>query len=420
MFCTNCGVGLTGGPKFCPGCGVAAGLKGPSLSINELIEKLIETHLDVLVGYGSAPSDRAIIEESLTKLFNELQLKTVGGTCFTFDPATRACTSDTVDEFADSIAPLAIHAIMSRSNLQESILPCVSTFLNWFVFSIDIPVNPETVHRIFIFNLRDGLSDANLTFFGFNTNIEIVKSFYQDTYPQGREEFFSQLKLIAESSEPGEIDVLPGNRPWFEAGTDRKKLWGIARDIFQETFFPVKTSIKEILDSADWLKEHLIFLQGSLPSFLTQEYLGLIQCQESVTGNKSPISGKDKLLLFSDYGICEIYTKEKHRRGTAPVFLSRNEVTEISIGTEVHESHGGFSSSVSTFMVITIHTSNYQIRTLYVYMGGNEQELNSSRPRIMQNLERIATYYSLVEGDVAQSSSGYTMTPSIGFWHSID
>ena len=146
----------------------------------------------------------------------------------------------------------------------------------------------------------------------------------------------------------------------------------------------------------------------------------MIQCQEMVTGNKSPISGKEKILFFSDQGVCEIYTKEKHRRGASPRLFQRDTVSEISIGTEVHESHGGFTSSVSTFMVITIHTTNYEVHTKYMHLGDNEQELNSSRPGIMKELEQIARFYSLVEGDVAQSSSGYTLTPSIGFWHSLD
>jgi hypothetical protein len=71
-------------------------------------------------------------------------------------------------------------------------------------------------------------------------------------------------------------------------------------------------------------------------------------------------------------------------------------------------------------MVITIHTTNYEVHTKYMHLGDNEQELNSSRPGIMRKLEQIAKFYSLVEGDVAQSSSGYTLTPSIGFWQSLD
>jgi len=420
MFCSECGSGLDSQPKFCPNCGAAIGVKAPEIDVAELTKELVDTHLGLLGGYGSSPSDRAIIEEAVTKLFNELQTKTVGGICFTYDPTTRACTSDTVDEFADSVAPNAIETIMTSNKVADSILPCISTFLNWFSFGIEIPLNPSTTHAIFLNNLKDGLSDANLTFFGFTSNIEIVKNFYLNVYPEGTDEFLGLLKLTAAQSISGEIDVLPGNQPWFSPETDRKGLWEIVATTFEQSFYPIKTSIREAIQSTDWLGEHLEFLETNLASFLSEEFVGLIQCQEAVTGNKSPISGKDKILLFSDLGICEIYTKEKYRRGTKPLYFPRQQVSEISIGTETHESHGGFSSSSSTFMVLTIHTANYEVHTKYVHLGSSEQELNASRPGIMKRLEDISKFYSLVEGDIAQSSSGYTLTPSIGFWHAVD
>lgn len=420
MFCSDCGNALESNPKFCQNCGAPTGASKPEIDIQEFTKGLVDTHLGLLGGYGSAASDRAIIEEAITNLFNEIHKATVGENLFTFDSATRACSSDTTDEFAESIAPQVIDIILTSAKVQDSIRPCISTFMNWFVYSIDIPIQSSTKHIMFLNNLRDSLSDANLTFFGFTSNIEVVKTFYLDEYPQGQDEFFSLLTMIADQSKSGEIEVLPGNQPWFATGTDRRELWGNVKTHFEQSFFPVKLTVREILESNSWLGEHLIYLQTSSPSFLSEEFVALIQCQEMVTGNKSPISGKEKILFFSDQGVCEIYTKEKHRRGTSPRLFQRDTVSEISIGTEVHESHGGFTSSVSTFMVITIHTTNYEVHTKYMHLGNNEQELNSSRPGIMKKLEQIARYYSLVEGDVAQSSSGYTLTPSIGFWHSLD
>jgi hypothetical protein len=420
MFCSECGSGLENQPKFCPNCGAAIGVKAPELDVKKLTTELVDTHLGLLGGYGSVASDRSIIEEAITNLFNEIHKVTEGENLFTFDPVTRACSSDTTDEFAESIAPQVIDIVLTSAKVQEYIRPCISSFMNWFVYSIDIPIHATTKHIMFLNNLKDTLSDANLTFFGFTSNAEIVKNFYLDEYPEGKNEFFSLLTSIADQSKSGEIEVLPGNQPWFAPGTDRKEQWDNVKTHFEQSFFPVKTTVKEILGSNSWLDEHLVYLQTSMPSFLAEEFVALIQCQEMVTGNKSPISGKEKILLFSDQGICEIYTKEKHRRGTSPHLFQREIVSEISIGTETHESHGGFTSSASTFMVITIHTTNYEVHTKYMHLGDNEQELNSSRPGIMRKLEQIAKFYSLVEGDVAQSSSGYTLTPSIGFWQSLD
>jgi hypothetical protein len=53
-------------------------------------------------------------------------------------------------------------------------------------------------------------------------------------------------------------------------------------------------------------------------------------------------------------------------------------------------------------------------------MGGNEAELNSARPEMMKKIAEISKFYKIVEGDVIQSSSGFSISPSIGIWHPID
>jgi hypothetical protein len=248
----------------------------------------------------------------------------------------------------------------------------------------------------------------------------MVKVFYMTTFPEGKDEFFSCLKSIADQSQPGDIEALPGRQSPFELGTDRKEYWKIIADNYHQRFYPVITTVREILTSNEWLGEYLPFLESHLGTFLSSEFVSVIQCHEMVTGNKSPISGKDKILLFSNSGIAEIYANEKHRRGTAPVFYPREQIDEISIGTEVHESHGGFSSNVSTFSVISIRTKSHQLHTKYVYMGENEHELNVNRPKLMTKLTQLSSYYPLAEGDVVQSASGYTLSPSIGIWHPIN
>lgn len=164
MFCSECGSGLENRPKFCPNCGAAIGEKAPELDVKKLTTELVDTHLGLLGGYGSAASDRSIIEEAITNLFNEIHNVTEGENLFTFDPVTRACSSDTTDEFVESIAPQVIDLVLTSTKVQDSIRPCISTFLNWFVFIYDVPLKPRVKHVMFLNNLKDELSDANLTF----------------------------------------------------------------------------------------------------------------------------------------------------------------------------------------------------------------------------------------------------------------
>jgi hypothetical protein len=71
-------------------------------------------------------------------------------------------------------------------------------------------------------------------------------------------------------------------------------------------------------------------------------------------------------------------------------------------------------------MVLTIFTADNKIYTKHVYLGDSESELNASRPLMMERLRNISKYFRIVEGDVIQSSSGFSVSPSIGFWQGID
>jgi hypothetical protein len=419
MYCTNCGLKNTMNSKFCADCGTKMVSPKESFDINIVISNAIDTHLSLLGGYGSSVTDRPLIENAITELFNEIHSTTVGGKCFTFDQDTRACSCDTVDEFADSIAPLVIESILTSEKVPHSILPIISVFLNWFVFAVNVPIGAETKHILFMNNLRDGLSDSNLNYFGVLPSLEYIGYFYSDEFPKAKAEFFEELKKIVDQAVSGKIEAMPSSQSIWKAHQDRKDEWQNVLNWCQNKFYPVKLSVREALAS-DYFKDTVEYLTLRLEAFLSQAWVGVINCDEPVSGNKSPISGKNKLLFFSEEGICELYSKEKERENKRPMFIPKAEVIEIAVGTENHQSYGGFSSSEQTFMVITIFTTNHQIYTRYKFMGDSEERVNQNRPGVMNELALISQHYSVVEGDVVQSSSGYSITPSIGFWHSID
>jgi hypothetical protein len=419
LFCSDCGSDVETSARFCANCGARVASKREIIDIPELTKSLIEKQLKPLSGYGSEPSDRAIIEEEITKLFNDIHSKTIGGPLFTYDPKTRFCESDTTDEI-DVVGPQIIEVILNSDQVQNSIRPIISTFINWFVLSINIPIEPRTMHIMFLANLEDSLSDANIAFFGLTNNFELVKNFYNSTFPDGKDEFFGHLESIAEQAPKGQLQTLPGTQSPFETNTDRKDYWKIVLDLYRQSFYPVITTVNDVLVANSWLNEYVSVFENYSKTFLKDEFVSVVQCHEMVTGNKSPAEGKDKILLFSNSGICEIYANEKHRRGTSPSFYPVEQIQEISIGTEIHEAHGGFSSKVSTFMVVVIHTTSHQVHTKYVYLGENEQETNVNRPKFMTKLTQISRFYPLAEGDFVQSSSGYTLSPSIGIWHPIN
>jgi hypothetical protein len=344
-----------------------------------------------------------------------------GSDCFmNFNRSTGDADCDFPVEFTDEYIELVLEILIQSDEINDLLKPIVAKYLFWFVYFTfsDLRIKPTIAHKIKLLTLEDKLSDSNLSWFNNSEVFGFTKDFYKNIFAEGKDEFLSAMYSIVSSVKPGPIDTIPGYSANFDSNKDRKTEWENLYTIYNSSFVPL--SIESVLNEYDWLKEYKPYFETNLITFLNQEFVALIQCQESVIGNKSPISGKDQILFFSTKGICEVYAKEKHRRNSQPLFYALSEVSEVSVGTEEHESFSGFSSSVSTFMVLTIFTADNKIYTKHVYLGDSESELNASRPLMMERLRNISKYFRIVEGDVIQSSSGFSVSPSIGFWQGID
>ena len=421
MFCIECGHEIDGKPKFCPECGTNIGSKTPKAVPSELIESLIGKHFALIAGYGNSPDDRFIVHNAIVNLFNDFSMQMYGTDCFVnFKEVTGDVDCNFSVDFTDEAIELIIELLIQSDKVVPLLKPIVTKFLFWFVYFglSEVKINSIIAHKIHLTTLEDRLSDSNLGWYGVSPVSEIIINFYKNVLPESKDDFLAAMQSVVSTVESGSIDLIPGLKPLFDSNADRKATWEYIYSLYTEAFTAL--SVNSILEMTDWLKEYVPYFESKLAAFLDQEFVALIQCQESVIGNKSPISGKDQILFFSNQGICEIYTKEKHRRGSQPIFYPLSEIHEISIGTEDHESYGGFTSSVSTFMVLTIFTVSHKIYTKHIYMGGNEAELNSARPEMMKKIAEISKLYTIVEGDVIQSSSGFSVSPSIGIWHPID
>ena len=421
MYCTECGHGIDSTLKFCPECGTKIGDKTLKVAPAELIETLIDKHFSLIAGYGSAPDDRIIVHSAIIKFFNDFSMQMFGSDCFVnFDKSNGDADCDFPVEFTDEYIEIVLENLIQSDKINGLIKPILAKYLFWFIYFTfsDLRINPIIAHKIKLLALEDKLSDSNLSWFYNSEVFGFTKEFYKNIFPSGKDEFLSAMHSIVSSVKPGSIDTIPGYSASFNSNKDRKTEWGNLYDIYNSSFIPL--SIQSVLEQQEWLNEYKPYFESNFATFLDQEFVALIQCQESVIGNKSPISGKDQILFFSTQGICEVYAKEKHRRNSQPLFYTLSEVAEISIGTEEHESFSGFSSSVSTFMVFTIFTTGNKIYTKHIYLGDTEPELNASRPQMMERLQNISKFFTIVEGDVIQSSSGFSISPSIGFWQGID
>jgi hypothetical protein len=425
MFCIACGNQLPLNAKFCSGCGspIDETVETKSQGVN--VDDLITSHLGLLGSYGNSSSDREIIEQALINLIDEISTRTTNEKCFEkFDPKTRAYDVWMTDQFADVSFPVIVERLLAQDLVPANILPIVCTFLQGLIPLLNIPIENETLHELNLSALNDGLSDMNLNMIS-SSDSHMYFNFYRNLFPKGRNDFIAEIEKLVNSTKPGIVEIPSGWTSAPHAGEDRKIEWEKKLVWFKSQMFPNEVAVNkvklvEVLKSNDWLNEYEDYIKSQAPQILEHDFITLIQCKESVIGNRSPDSGKDEILFFTEQGICKLYEKQKHRVNSNMKFFNRSEIRSISVGTEIHEAHGGFVSNVSTFIVLTIFTSNHQIYTKHIYLGKNEAELNATRPGLMAKLREVSAFYDLEEGDVVESSSGFTITPSIGFWHSLD
>ena len=128
------------------------------------------------------------------------------------------------------------------------------------------------------------------------------------------------------------------------------------------------------------------------------------------------ILGASEEILVTDNYLAFLPAKKKGWSASPGVIVSRDSISQISVGSEDHVEYQGITSSQSFYWTLTFETTNYQTFTRYLYLGKNEREMNQNRPALGQQLQRLGQYFDLVEGDSYTSSGGYTTSFGFGWW----
>ena len=128
------------------------------------------------------------------------------------------------------------------------------------------------------------------------------------------------------------------------------------------------------------------------------------------------ILGSLEDVIISEHYVSFLPAKKKGWSAGPGIIINRANVTQISVGSEDHVEYQGITSSESFYWTLTFETNQFQRYTRYLYLGRNEQEMNSIRPQLGNLLQRLGQYFNLIEGDSYTSSGGYTTTFGFGWW----
>jgi hypothetical protein len=410
ISCKNCNIDIAPESKFCPECGSKIIEKNNVIDFESLIQGLIEKNLELLSGYGDSRDDRGLVEHGVTKIIDGVCSNFYGNTFYQdFNPKTRLGNVYINEEFTNNYLPLIVEFLIKSNDVPSTILPVISSFLWQSTIENNVDLDIELKNQIILNTLQDNLSDNNLSIFYTDFWFQVVIDFYNTTAPNKKDAFLKSLTDLANSAKAGVIDI-PQSRESFLDLSNRQELWQNLIVIYQTGLYPQQFTVHDFL-GLDGLGDAKNYIQREFPEVLKYEYLAFFYC-------KPDLEGKDFFLIFTSEGICYFPMKAKHMKGK-PSFYPAKEIDKITIGEEIHESHGGFTSSTSHWMLLTIFTKEFQQYARYIPDGNSEQEMNEIRPSRMADLNKISKYYQLEEGESYQSSSGFSLSPSIGVWGPI-
>jgi hypothetical protein len=389
---------------------------------DEFIQELIKLHFSIVTSSGNSLEDTISVKKTVVTLCNEFSSQTVGSKAINNsedDDTLSGCElSGALSE--DKILSI-FHQLFLSSDIATELNPIISTFLLQLdVIGICFRLKSDLAHRVILQSLQNDLLDDNLQWVCFELKQRNIIDYYEDFFSEGKKEFIKAINCLATSAQASPLNSSL-NFSFFESDVDRKTAWEYIRALTKEGLSNLNVStVQTVLESNSWLNEYIPYFELNFIEFLDQDFVATLRCRESVVGNNAPSSGKEQVLFFSEQGICVVYEKSKIRRRPEPVYFQSADVLQISIGTRNHNLTSGFSSSNTNFLVLTIFTKSHQIHTKNIYLGDSEAKSNTTRPAIIEKLNSIADHYTLVEGDVVQSASGYSIQPSFGVFKPLD
>jgi hypothetical protein len=412
MFCSQCGSKIEPASKFCASCGTKIESRNSNKQTKSY-DIVIKENLASLKQLPESKEKRTIIQKTLFNIIDDIALDRTGKKFFSRrNDETAVFDYDSSKEFIINDIPKLITEIATSKLIPKDFIPITSTFLDFFANAISASeervggeiFNELTAlgwHKLNLGMIEDDLDDMNIMQFYETNKADNHINFYLEAFPDGKEDFIKAIENKLARVSPGKV-IAYGDE------LDRKDIWKTMVDYYRSKLFPKITTLRDVLQDNDWLKEYVEYFERTSPNKLDEAFVSVIQCSD----------GKLEVILFTDKSLCVVSQKSRDRNYGQPMFFEREQITDIKVGSEVHESYG-FMVLTSIYWILTIHTANYHQYSKYVFMGRNESDLNESRPGIMRKLEAIGAYYPLSEGDPYSSESGIKVYPTIGFWRSF-
>ena len=417
---------------------------------DDFIQELIKLHFSVITSSENSLEDAIIVKKTVVTIFNEFSLKMTGSEAFNwFDHENTLSNVEPLGALSEEKILLSgalseekilliSQQLFQSIDIATELKPMISTFLIQLdIVGICCRLKNSAAHKIIIQSLLDDPLDDNLILMVYQIKEGDIIDFYREIFPEGTKELVKAISDLTENAAALPItssvnsSFLPSDIDLGEAWEYTEALFSVSSlfddddeyiEILREIILSNAdtVTVQTVLESNSWLNEYIPYFQQNLIEFLDQDFVTTIQCQESVAGNEDPNSGKKQILFFSEQGICVVNEKSKIRRRPQPIFFRSVDVLQISIGTRNHLLTSGFSSSNTNFLVLTIFTKSHQIHTKNIYLGDSEAQANTTRPAIIKKLNSIADHYTVVEGDVVQSTSGYSIQPSFGIFQQLE
>ena len=166
----------------------------------------------------------------------------------------------------------------------------------------------------------------------------------------------------------------------------------------------VEAAAKDDPDLLNYIKTHC-------ESLLKEPFITNFWCLTKILGNS------ENAIVTENY-VAFLPGKTKGWSVPDPIIIQRENITEISIGSEFHTEYQGITSKDSAYWTLTFQTNNYQQFTRYMYLGKDENEMNKNRPILGAKLDELGKLFTLTQGDSFTSTGGYQTTFGVGWWMS--
>jgi hypothetical protein len=155
--------------------------------------------------------------------------------------------------------------------------------------------------------------------------------------------------------------------------------------------------------------ENIQYLRSHAEAVLSDQFLMHFYCQ-------SERAGKSQMVIITPKYVVFIPEKKSGWNAGSFELLYTAHISSVAVGTEYHTQYQGITSSSDVSWTLTFFTTEYTQFTKYLYLGGNEKEMNQNRPVHGKTLDNLSQYFDLEQGDTFETSDGYTTSIGIGWW----